>query len=207
MYSLAEQNEQQARLHTEAANLLGKGGLPQETAEEIFQQVLGFKRRSTTVSEKLYDQCNNESEFHLILCLGVTVLKEAKAWRLREELQPKKGEFKDLNLRTFKELKQQFKLATTTVNRNYNEAISYHKLKKPKSTARKGKKQAGQEEGVAGTSKTQLPESSLEARSDEENFSDPKMEIVEVGEVLPKVLLKLKQEPVEQQQCAGSKLQ
>ena len=62
----------------------------------------------------------------MILCVGVRVLEEAKTWRLREELQPMKGEFKDINLRTFMELAKQFNLAPTTLNRNYNEAISYH---------------------------------------------------------------------------------
>ena len=56
---------------------------------------------------------NGETEFHLILCLGVRVLEEAKAWRLRKELQPKKGEFKDINPRTFTEL------ATVKFDSNY----------------------------------------------------------------------------------------
>ena len=71
LYTLAEQNKQQAKLQAEAAKLLDKGGLPQETAEEVFKQALEFKRRSTVVSEELYDQCTSETEFHLILCLGV----------------------------------------------------------------------------------------------------------------------------------------
>ena len=43
LYMLAEQNKQQAKLQAEAAKLLDKGGLPQETAEEVFKQALGFK--------------------------------------------------------------------------------------------------------------------------------------------------------------------
>ena len=71
LYTLAEQSRQQAKLQAEAAKLLDKGGLPQETAEEVFKQFLGFKRRSTAISEELYEQCIDETEFHLILCLGV----------------------------------------------------------------------------------------------------------------------------------------
>ena len=64
--------------------------------------------------------------------MGVCVLDEAKAWRLRKKLKPKKGEFKELNPRTFKDLAHQFNLAPTTVNRNYNKAIKYQKLRKLK---------------------------------------------------------------------------
>ena len=66
--------------------------------------------------------------------MGVRVLDEAKAWRLRKKLKPKKGEFKELNPRTFKDLAHQFNLAPTTVNQNYNDAIKYHKLRKLKKT-------------------------------------------------------------------------
>ena len=96
LLTLAEQNRQQAKLQDEAAGLLERRGLPQETTEEVFRQALGFKRGSTAISEDLYEQCHDESEFHLILSLGVRVLEEAMAWRLRKELQPKKGEFKDI---------------------------------------------------------------------------------------------------------------
>ena len=64
--------------------------------------------------------------------MGVWVLDEARAWRLRKKLKPKKGEFKDLNPGTFRDLSIQFGLAPTTVNRNYNEAMKYHKLRKCK---------------------------------------------------------------------------
>ena len=46
LYSLAEHNKQQAKLQEEAARLLGRGGIPQEAAEETFKQALGSKRRS-----------------------------------------------------------------------------------------------------------------------------------------------------------------
>ena len=130
LYTLAEHNKRQAKLQEDAARLLGKGGIPQEAAEEVFKQALGSKRRSTAISEELYDNCSGEGEFHLVLCMGVRVLDEAKAWRLRKRLKPKKGEFKDLNPRTFKDLAHQFNLAPTMVNRNYNEAMIYHKQRK-----------------------------------------------------------------------------
>ena len=208
LLTLAEQNKQQAKLQAEAAKLQEKGGLPQETAEEVFKQALGFKRRSTAISEELYEQCHNEAEFHLILCLRVRVLEEAKAWRLREELQPKKGEFKNINPRTFTELAKQFNLAPTTVNRNYNEAISYHKLRKPKSPKRKpDAKQTDQGKEVVETSKTPSSKTSSEDGSEREHSSDQDMEIVEVGEEAPKVPLVLKQELVEQQPHSESENQ
>ena len=73
--------------------------------------------------------------------MGVRVLDEARAWRLRKILKPKKGEFKDLNPRTFKDLSVQFGLAPTTVNQNYNEAMKYHKLRRRKKSIRQIKVQ------------------------------------------------------------------
>ena len=83
--------------------MLGREGIPQEAAE-VFKQALGVKRKATTISEELYENCADETEFHLIMCMGVRVLDEARAWRLRKKLKPKKGEFKDLNPRTFRDL-------------------------------------------------------------------------------------------------------
>ena len=51
---------------------------------------------------------------------------------MRKKLKPKKGEFKDLNPRSFKDLSIQFGLAPTTVNGNYNKVMKYHKLRKCK---------------------------------------------------------------------------
>ena len=194
LYTLAEQNKEQARLQTEAAKLLGKGGLPQETAEELFTQALGFKRRSPAISEELYEQCSGDTEFHLILCLGVRVLEEAKSWRLREELKSKKGEFKDINPRTFKELAKQFNLALTTINRNYNKAIKYHRLRKLKSPTRKACKQTDQEEEEVEVSRTPAPESLSEVGTDEEYSPEQDIGIVELEGEMPNVLLVLKQE-------------
>ena len=104
MFTLAENNKQHAKLQEDAAKLLGRGGVPQEAAEEVFKQALGVKRKSTAISEELYDNCADETKFHLVICLGVRVLDEARAWRLRRKLKPKKGEFKDLNPRSFKDL-------------------------------------------------------------------------------------------------------
>ena len=37
LYTLAENNKQQAKLQEDAAKLLGRGGIPQESAEEVFK--------------------------------------------------------------------------------------------------------------------------------------------------------------------------
>ena len=206
LYTLAEQKKQQAKLQAEAAKLLDKGGLPQETAEEMFKQALGFKRRSTTISEQLYDQCTIQIEFHLILCLGVRVLEEAKAWRLRKELKPKKGEFKELNHRTFKELSHQFNLAPTTVNRNYNEAIKYHKLRKLKKSKKSGEKE-DQEEKMVEMSGTLTPEDLSEIGSDKDHPPEQEMDIVKLAGEAPKVPLVLKQEQSKQEPLPEGELQ
>ena len=70
LYTLAENNKQQAKLQEDAAKLLGRGGIPQEAAE-VFKQALGVKRKSTAISDELYENCADENEFHLIMCMGV----------------------------------------------------------------------------------------------------------------------------------------
>ena len=180
-------------MQEDAAKLLGRGGIPQEAVEEVFKQALGVKRKSTAISEELYDNCADETEFHLIMCMGVRVLDEARAWRLRKKLKPKKGEFKDLNPRSFKDLSIQFGLVPTTVNRNYNEAMKYHKLrkcKKSKKTDESADPKGGDEE-------------EKETSETSEEFSDEEPEVQEepmVGAetVVPKIALRtLKKEPTE----------
>ena len=190
--TLAENNKQQAKLQEEAARLLGRGGLPQEAEEEVFKQALGVKRKSTAISEELYENCVDENEFHLIMCMGVRVLEEARAWRLGKKLKPKKGKFKELNPRTLKDLSIQFGLAPTMVNCNYNEAIKYHKLRKCKRSTKTDKSadpEGDEEEGME-TSET-LAE-----------YSDEEIELLgevtaEPGEGQPKLPQKPKLEPME----------
>ena len=167
LYTLAENNKQQAKLQEDAARLLGRGGIPQEAAEEVFKQALGVKRKSTAISEELYENCADDTEFHLIMCMGVRVLYETRAWRLRKKLKPKKGEFKELNPRTFKDLALQFGLAPTTVNRNYNEAIQYHQLRKCKKS-KKTDESADPEENE---------EEQIEMSRTSEELSDEEVEI------------------------------
>ena len=50
LYTLVENNKQHAKLQEDAAKLLGRGGIPQEAAEEVFKQALGVKRKSTAIS-------------------------------------------------------------------------------------------------------------------------------------------------------------
>ena len=192
LYTLVENNKQHAKLQEVAAKLLGRGGIPQEAAEEVFKQALGVKRKSTAILEELYDNCADETEFHLIICMGGRVLDEAKAWRLRKKLKPKKGEFKDLNPRSFKDLSIQFGLAPTTVNRNYNEAMKYHKLRKCK----KSKKTAGSTDPEGGD------DGEKETNETSEEFSDKEPEVQEepmVGteEEVLELPQTLKQEPTE----------
>ena len=134
----------------------------------------------------------DETEFHLIMCMGVRVLDEARAWRLRKKLKPKKGEFKDLNPRTFKDLLIQFGLAPTTVNQNYNEAMKYHKLrrrKKSKKTDESTDPEEDEEKDVE-TSKTSEEPLDEEVEVQRETIAEPE------GEV-PKLPLVPKTKPVE----------
>ena len=193
LHTLAENNKQQAKLQEDAAKLLGRGVIPQEAAEEVFKQALGVKRKSTAISEELYDNCADETEFHLIMCMGVRVLDEARAWRFRKKLKPKKGKFKDLNPRTFRDLSIQFGLAPTTVNKNYNEAIKYHKLrkcKKSKKTDASAEPREDKEEEI------EMSETSEEFSHEEVKFQGEATAEAE-GE-MPKLPLVPKMEPTEQ---------
>ena len=177
-------------MQEDAAKLLGRGGIPQEAAQEVFKQALGVKRKSTAISEELYDNCADETEFHLIICMGVGVLDEARAWKMRKKLKPKKEEFKDLNPRSFRDLSVQFGLAPTTVNLNYNEAMKYHQLRKCK----KSKKTDESVDPEGGDDEEKETSETSEEVSDEE----PEVQeepIVRTEEEVPKVPQTLKQEP------------
>ena len=115
-------------------------------------------------------------------------MEEAKAWRLRNELNP----------RTFKELAHEFNLAPMTMNRHYNEAIKYHKLRKLK-TSRKSGKKVDQEEELVETSGTLTPEELSEIGSDEDHSPKQEMDVVETAEEVPKLPLVLEQELNEQE--------
>ena len=111
---------------------------------------------------------------------------------MRKKLKPKKGEFKDLNSRSFKDLSFQFGLAPTMVNQNYNEAMKYHKLRTHKNSKKTDKSTdpEGGDEEEKETSKTS------------EEFSDEEPEVQEEPMVgaekeVPKLPLALKKEPTE----------
>ena len=125
------------------------------------------------------------------MCLGVRVLDEARAWRMRIKLKPKKGEFKDLNPRSFKDLSIQFGLAPTMVNRNYNEAVRYHKLRKCK----KSKKTDGSTDSDdSDDEEKETSETSGEVLDEEPKAQEEPMAGTEE---VPKIPQAFKQEPTE----------
>ena len=110
-----------------------------------------------------------------------------------KETEAKEGRIKDLNPRTFMDLSIQFGFAPTTVNRNYNEAMKYHKLrkcKKSKKTDESAEPREDKEEGI------EMSETS-------EEFSDEEVEIqgeatAEAEGEMPKLPLVPKLEQTEQ---------
>ena len=130
--------------------------------------------------------------------MGVRVLDEARAWRLRKKLKPKKGEFKELNPRTFKDLAHQFNWAPITVNRNYNEAIKYHKLrilKKAKKTGQSAEQEEEEAIDMSGTS---------DELSEEEDVPGEEEAVSDSGKKVPELLLVPKQEPNKQASLLAS---
>ena len=87
---------------------------------------------------------------------------------------------------------EQFNLSPTTVNRNYNKAIKYHKLRKLKSPTRESGEEMDQEEGEVETSRSQTPENLSYASSSEERSSEKDMDITELKATALKILLILK---------------
>ena len=94
-----------------------------------------------------------------------------------------------------------FNLAPTTVNRNYNEAMKYHKLRKLKKSKKKGKNTEEEEEEASATSETSKD------LSDDEAAPVPEETVVELVGEMPKLPLVPKQEPVEQASPSVSKQQ
>ena len=111
---------------------------------------------------------------------------------MRKKLKPKKGEFKDLNPRSFKDLSIQFGLAPTTINRNYNEAMKYHKLRKHKKSKKTDKSAdpEGDNEEEKEMSKTSEELSGEEPEVQEEPMVGAEKEV-------PKLPLTIKEEPIE----------
>ena len=78
---MAQNKKEAASLQEEAANLLEEEMLPLEEAKEIFKSSIEGNSKTTRVSEWLFNECRNISEFHLILALGYRVKEQAKAQR------------------------------------------------------------------------------------------------------------------------------
>ena len=78
------------------------------------------------------------------------------------------------------------------MNRNYNEAMKYHKLRKLKKSKKKGKNTEEEEEEASATSETS------KELSDNEAAPVPEETVVELVGEMPKLPLTPKQEPIEQ---------
>ena len=118
-------------------------------------------------------------------------MDEARAWRMRQKLKPKKGEFKDLNPRSFKDLAVQFGLAPTTINRNYNEAVRNHQLRKLK------KSKKSDESVDSNGSDEEEKEASETSREILDDLPEMQKEQMARTEEDPKIPPTLKQEPIE----------
>ena len=125
------------------------------------------------------------------MCCGAGVLDEARAWRMRQKLKPKKGEFKDLKPRLFKDLAVQFGLAPTTINRNYNEAVSYHQLRKRKKSKKSDERA---DSNGSGEEEKEASETSGESLEEQPKTQGEQMAGTEEDPIIPQML---KQEPVE----------
>ena len=96
-----------------------------------------------------------------------------------------------MNPRSFKDLAVQFGLAPTTINRNYNEAVSYHKLRKHK------KSKKSDESADSNCSDEEEREASETSGESLEEQPEPQEEQMAGTEEDPKIPQMLKQEPVE----------
>ena len=113
-----------AELKNRAADLIEGDSLTAEACQEIYTQAISSDKRSTPVSEKLFDECASTAEFHLILALGYRAFKEAAAARDAE------GGKAPRPVPSFSRLAEEFQVATGTLSRQYNEATRYASLRK-----------------------------------------------------------------------------
>ena len=113
-----------AELKNRAADLIEGDTLSAEACEEVYMQAVSSDKRSTPVSEKLFDECASTAEFHLILALGYRAFKEAAAARDVE------GGKAPRPVPSFHRLAEDFQVATGTLSRQYNEATRYASLRK-----------------------------------------------------------------------------
>ena len=113
-----------AELKNRAADLIEGDSLTAEACEEVYMHAISSDKRSTPVSEKLFDECASTAEFHLILALGYRAFKEAAAARDAE------GGKAPRPVPSFSKLAEEFQVATGTLSRQYNEATRYASLRK-----------------------------------------------------------------------------
>jgi len=119
-----------SELKAKAADLIEGGTLPPEACEEVYSQAVRSGQKSTPVSEALYDECESEAEFHLILALGWRTYKEAAAARDFEAGRAPRA------VPSFMKLSKEFQVACGTVSRQYNEAVRYAMQRKAKTSSK-----------------------------------------------------------------------
>ena len=116
---MAKNKREAADLQEEAAGLLEDEVLPLEEAKEVFKSGVEGNQKGTKVSEWLFDNCLNVSQFHLILALGYRVKEEARAQRaVIADKVPKPL--------TFKKIAEIFEVKANMLMNNYNLAVDYH---------------------------------------------------------------------------------
>ena len=153
---MARNKKEAASLQEEAANLLEEEMLPLEEAKEIFKSGVEGNRKSTRISEWLFDECKNVSEFHLILALGFRVKEQAKAQRaVLADKVPRPV--------TYREIAEIFEVIPNTLMNNLNLAVDFHNRRLTRSDKRRSEIDKGLlEESLPRASKTPRKESEEE---------------------------------------------
>ena len=127
---MAQNKKEAASLQEEAADLLEEEMLPLEEAKEIFKSGIEENTKMTKVSEWLFDDCKNISEFHLILALGYRVKEQAKAQRVvMVDKVPRPV--------TYKKVAEIFKVNANTLMNNLNLAVDFHNRRLTRSDKRR----------------------------------------------------------------------
>ena len=153
---MARNKKEAASLQEEAANLLEEEMLPLEEAKEIFKSGVEGNRKSTRISEWLFDECKNVNEFHLILALGFRVKEQAKAQRaVLADKVPRPI--------TYREIAEIFEVIPNTLMNNLNLAVDFHNRRLTRSDKRRSEIDKGLlEESLPRASKTPRKESEEE---------------------------------------------
>ena len=101
-----------------------------------FKSCIEGNKKSTRISERLFEECRSISEFHLILALGYRVKEQAKAQRAVQADKVPRPE-------TYKKIAEMFEVKPNTLMNSLNLAVDFHNRRMTRSDKRRSELDRG----------------------------------------------------------------